>query len=135
MKNHEDKFGIWLVRFIFLLVILFFIMISFCHSNQTTASWYSVESCQREGTTGIMANGKRLNDDHYTAASWDYDFGTRIEVTNLKNGKTVICEVTDRGPNRRLYSNGRILDLSKAAFSAIADLREGVIPIKITEVQ
>ena len=39
-----------------------------------TASYYTVASCAREGTSGIMANGRRLNDEKLTAASWFYPF-------------------------------------------------------------
>ena len=101
------------------------------YGNSITASWYSVESCRREGTSGIMANGRKLKDETYVAASWDYEFGTMLKVTNLENGKMVWVEVCDRGPSRKLYRQGRVLDLSMAAFSAIADLKEGVIPISI----
>ena len=120
--------GIYIVLIMGAIIFLFFNM-SF--ADTLTASWYSVESCQREGTSGIMANGRRLNDAEYTAASWDYPFGTMLEVTNIKTGKMVRVEVTDRGPARKLYRNGRILDLSRAAFAKIADLKEGVIPINI----
>ena len=78
-----------------------------------------------------MANQKELNDEKYTAASWDYDLGSRVEVTNTENGRKVQVEITDRGPNRALYRAGRILDLSKAAFAQIADLEQGIIEVRI----
>lgn len=115
-------------------VIFYALALSLCHGSALTASWYSMESCLREGTSGIMANGRKLDDRRYTAASWDYAFGTRLKVTNLQNGRSVVVEVCDRGPNKKLYSQGRVIDLSKGAFAAIADLRLGVIPIKIERV-
>ena len=96
-----------------------------------TASWYSVESCKREGTSGIMANGRKLNDEKFTCASWDYPFGTILKITNLRSGKCVLAVVTDRGPSKKLYRKGRILDLSKSAFSQIANLKQGLVPVKI----
>ena len=99
-----------------------------------TASWYSVESCRREGTSGIMANGKRLNDDEYTAAMWGVPFGTRFIVTNIRNGRSVCVVISDRGPAKRLVKQGRIIDLSKAAFAAIADLRQGLIQVEVSHV-
>lgn len=99
------------------------------------ASWYSLESCKREGTTGIMANGKELRDDLFTCASWDWPFNTRLLVRNLANGKEVIVIVSDRGPAKRLYNKGRIIDLSKASFSKIANLKEGIIKVKIEPVK
>jgi len=95
------------------------------------ASWYSVASCRREGTSGIMANGRRLNDGDLTCASWDYSFGTVLRVTNCANQKSVRVVVTDRGPARRLYRRGRIIDLSKAAFDRIANLKEGIISVEV----
>ncbi len=122
----------WLLTAVILFALLFYgVMLSVCHGADLTASWYSVESCLREGTSGIMANGEKLNDNDYTAASWDHSFGTIIEVKNLENGKMVRVQVTDRGPSRRLYRQGRVIDLSMAAFQAIADLRRGVVPISI----
>ena len=97
-----------------------------------TASYYTYESCKREGTSGIWtASGERFNENDLTCASWDYPFGTKVKVTNISNGKSVICLVNDRGPNKRLYNKGRKIDLSKGAFEKIADLREGVIKVNI----
>ena len=99
-----------------------------------TASWYSVESCKREGTWrkygGRMANGKIFDDTKLTCASWDYPFGTKLKITNTENGKSVIVEVTDRGPAKSLYRKGRTVDLSKEAFSVIASLNRGIINIR-----
>lgn len=117
------------------LIVLCFLWAGAGQSNSLTASWYSVESCRREGTSGIMANGEKLNDSAYTAASWDYSFGTLVEVKNLENGKMVRVKITDRGPSRRLYRQGRVIDLSRAAFSAIAVLRRGVVPVSIKVVK
>jgi len=115
-------------------LILYISLITCVAQAQTgTASYYTVESCKKEGTSGIMANGKELDDNAKTVASWDYKFGTVLLVKNLENGKTVRVMVSDRGPARRLYRMGRIVDLSRAAFSAIADPRKGVIRIEIKE--
>jgi len=117
-----------------LLFVLMFVVVSNAWAFQTEASWYSVESCRREGTSGVMANGEVLRDDMLIAASWDYNFGQRLKVTNIANGKSVIIVVKDRGPAKRLYRKGRKLDLSKAAFSQIADLKRGLIQVEVKEV-
>ena len=116
---------------------LFFLILfsSLSYAEEGIASWYSVESCRREGTSGIMANGEVLDDKQFTCASWDYRFGTRLLISNRDTGAKVVVEVTDRGPARRLYRMGRIMDLSKRAFSEIADLKQGVISVKIEEVR
>ena len=54
-------------------------------------------------------------------------FGTIVRVTNLGNGKQVSCRVGDRGP----YTGGRIIDLSRDGFAAIAALETGVIQVRI----
>lgn len=111
--------------------VFYAVAISICRGSNLTASWYSYESCIKEGSLGVMANGKVLDDSRFTAASWDYDFGTRLQITNLNNRKTVVVEITDRGPSKRLYRQGRVLDLSMAAFKALAPLKDGVIPVSI----
>jgi len=98
-----------------------------------TASWYSEASCLAESGQCIMANGQPLDDSALTCASWDYRFGTSLKITNIDNGKSVIVTVTDRGPAKRLYKRGRVIDLSKQAFLNIADLKKGIINIKIEE--
>ena len=95
------------------------------------ATWYSVESCEQESGQHRMANGEKLNDSRYTAASWFYRFGTRLRVTNLENGRSVMVTVCDRGPSRRLVKKGKIIDLSAIAFKAIANLQQGVIRVKV----
>ena len=96
-----------------------------------TATWYSVESCRREGTSGIMANGQRLDDKKFTAASWFYRSGTKVRITNTRNKKSVIAIVCDRGPAKRLVREGKIIDLSVSAFKTIAELEDGVISVKV----
>ena len=96
-----------------------------------TASYYTVESCLREGTSGIMANGRKLDDTKKTCAMWGYPFGTQVQVTNINNGRSVLVTVTDRGPAKRLVKKGRIIDLSKKAFTILAPLSQGIIPVEI----
>lgn len=99
-----------------------------------TASWYSRESCIKESGQCVMANGKELDDEAFTCASWDYAFRTQLRIRNTENNRYVICRVTDRGPSKRLYRKGRTIDLSKVAFRAIADLQQGIIEVQIKEV-
>jgi rare lipoprotein A len=122
-----------------LLLILTAFFLQSCDSPlyalQTTASWYSYESCIKEGTSGrITASGEKFNHNELTAAMWDVPFGTRFKVTNIKNGKSVIVRITDRGPAKRLVKKGRLIDLSKASFAQIAKLSDGVIPVKIEKI-
>jgi rare lipoprotein A len=54
--------------------------------------------------------------------------GTVLTVTNLANGKSVTCKVNDRGP----FVAGRVIDLSKQGFAAIASTSAGVIRVRVT---
>jgi len=125
-----------IIRMVWLLAVICFIMgfvlgLGVARAEVTEASWYSVASCLREGTSGIMANGKELRDEELTCASWDYPFGTVLLITNLANSKTVKVIVSDRGPSKRLYRLGRRIDLSKGAFGQIANLKSGIIKVRI----
>ncbi|NMH27620.1 septal ring lytic transglycosylase RlpA family protein [Flavobacterium silvaticum] len=62
------------------------------------------------------ASGRKFDNNKYTAAHRKLPFGTKIKVTNEANGKSVIVEVTDRGP----FTRGRDIDLTKKAFMEIA---------------
>ncbi len=76
------------------------------------------------------ASGEPYNPDDLTAASKTYPIGSRVEVTNPKNGKSVIVRINDRGPHVR----GRSLDLSKAAAEELGITDKGVAHLKIRRV-
>lgn len=73
------------------------------------------------------ASGRRLNDNALTAAHKSLPFGTKVRVTNLKNGKSVVVVITDRGP----YVGGRPIDLTKAGFRQIASISQGLVRVKV----
>lgn len=77
------------------------------------------------------ASGEIYEHKLNTAAHKKLPFGTKIRVTNLANGKTVVVKINDRGP----FIKGRILDLSKSAFSSIANTSSGVINVKIEVIE
>lgn len=96
-------------------------------STGNLASWYGGGEALNKHT----ANGEVFNARLFTCASWDYPFGTRLKVTNVGTGKSIIVRVNDRGPNRRL---GRAIDLSRSAFSKIADPDKGLALVEIKEI-
>lgn len=63
-----------------------------------------------------------------TCASNTHKLGTKLRVTNKETGKAVTVTVTDRGGFSKY---GRTLDLSKAAFSRIADIKQGLVKVDI----
>ncbi|MEJ2284110.1 MAG: septal ring lytic transglycosylase RlpA family protein, partial [Desulfobacterales bacterium] len=73
------------------------------------------------------ASGELYDRDKKTAAHKKLPFGTKVKVTNIKNSKSVIVKINDRGP----FVKGRIIDLSNSAFRRIANLEAGVIEVKI----
>lgn len=74
-----------------------------------------------------VASGGWFNPNAMTAAHKTLPFGTRVRVTNNRNGRSVIVKINDRGP----YVKGRIIDLSKAAAGAIGMQGAGVAPVTI----
>ena len=93
------------------LMILFFLLVTLvCKSQVGYASYYGKEHHGK-----LMANGKKFNMYALTCAHKNLKFGTKLEVTNLKNNKKVIITVTDRGP----FIKNRVLDLSKAAADSL----------------
>ncbi len=76
-----------------------------------------------------MANGVPFDPDQLTAASWFFPFGTQIRVAH--EDRSVIVTITDRGPALKLVRQGRIIDLSEAAFRELADPRQGLIYVRL----
>jgi len=81
------------------------------------ASWYAM------GTK--TASGERMNASLLTAAHKTLPFGTKVLVTNKRNGKSVIVRINDRGP----FVRGRVLDVSKAAAADIGMVSSGTAQV------
>ncbi len=90
------------------------------------ASWYGPRFQGKR-----TASGERFDMHKLTAAHRTLPFGTRVRVTHLRTGRSVVVRINDRGPWKR----GRIIDLSYAAARAIGLLRDGVAPVRIEVVQ
>jgi rare lipoprotein A len=74
------------------------------------------------------ATGEPFSQKKMTAAAKDLPLGSRVTVTNKKNGKSVNVEVTDRGP----HVKGRVIDLSKTAAKKIGITpKDGLAPVKV----
>lgn len=72
------------------------------------------------------ASGAVFSNSKFTAAHRTLPFGTKVKVTNPKNGESVIVTINDRGP----FHSSRALDLSKAAFDEIGNIRSGTMAIE-----
>ena len=75
-----------------------------------------------------VASGGWFNPNAMTAAHKTLPFGTRVRVTNERNGQSVDVVINDRGP----YVAGRVIDLSSAAAGAINMKGSGVVPVRMT---
>ncbi len=73
------------------------------------------------------ASGQRYDKKKLTAAHNKLAFGSRVKVTNLKNKKSVIVTINDRGAFRK-----RLIDLSYAAAKKLGLIKQGVGQVKIT---
>ena len=73
------------------------------------------------------ASGKRYNKQALTAAHKTLPLGTKVRVTNVRNGETVDVEINDRGP----YVQGRVIDLSKAAARELGMVGAGVAQVRL----
>ena len=95
------------------------------YQEEGYASWYG------PGFYGHKtASGERFTKKKFTCAHRKLPFGTRLEVTNLENGKTVEVIVNDRGPF--IYS--RMLDLSYAAAKELGIVKNGQAKVKVKQV-
>jgi peptidoglycan lytic transglycosylase len=73
------------------------------------------------------ANGERYDEKALTAAHRTLPFGTRVQVTNLSNGRSVIVTITDRGP----FARGRVIDVSRRAARRLDFLRDGTARVRL----
>jgi rare lipoprotein A len=119
-------------------VLLSFSIIGFCgcttHKSYTPqpepagftetgrASFYAKKFQGRK-----TASGERFDNMAMTAAHKTLPFGTKVLVTNTSNGRSVVVRINDRGP----FIKGRIIDLSRLAFSKIAKTAQGTAPVRI----
>jgi rare lipoprotein A len=85
-------------------------------------SWYGAAFQGRP-----TASGERFDSDDYTMAHPSLPFGTQVKVTNLRNGRSVVVRVNDRGP----HVGQRIADLSRAAAAQLGIIKRGVVRARI----
>lgn len=97
-------------------------------SPSITATEYGKASYYAEKFNGrTTASGEIFSNSLMTAAHKTLPFGTRVRVTNQSNGNSIEVVINDRGP----YVEGRIIDLSSAAFSSLDNLSRGVLDVRV----
>jgi rare lipoprotein A len=114
------KISVLSVIFLFLLVLPG--MASEQVRHYGNASWYG-RSFQGKRT----ASGESFDMHEFTGAHRNLPFGTMVKVKNLRNGKEVLVRVNDRGP----FIKSRIIDVSRAAATALGIISRGTARVSI----
>lgn len=97
-------------------------------ANQTGANGVTSGSCEASyfSTRQKTASGETSDPNALTAAHRSLPFNSKVRVTNVANGKSVVVRINDRGPN----VENRCLELSRAAFQQVSPLGAGVIDVR-----
>jgi len=86
------------------------------------ASWYGAQFANRPTASGVLFDPEKL-----TAAHKKLPLGTKVVVTNLHNGRSVLVTINDRGP----YWGNREIDLSYRAARVLGMVERGLARVKI----
>jgi rare lipoprotein A len=90
--------------------------------GQGVASYYGNELAGHR-----TSSGERFNPNALTAAHRTLPLGTKLRVTNVANGRSVIVRVNDRGP----FVGGRLIDVSLGAAREIQMVRSGKAQVRL----
>jgi len=90
--------------------------------QEGVVSWYGEQFHERPTASGELFDATAMTMAHPTLP-----FGTRVKVTNLRNGRSVVVRVNDRGP----FVGTRIADVSAAAAASLGMLRRGLARARI----
>ena len=112
-------------KFHIIILLMFFSVIVFC---QRTITENGIASYYHDNLKGNRtANGEYYDPGEMTAAHLTLPFESQVEVINLKNNKSVIVRINDRGP----FVEKRIIDLSKAAADSLDFIDNGLAHVRI----
>ncbi len=84
------------------------------------ATWYRMGK--------VTASGEPMNPRALAAAHRNLSFGTRVQVENLANDRSVVVRINDRGP----FIRGRVIDVTEAAARRLGMIASGVAPVRVT---
>jgi rare lipoprotein A len=108
-----------MIRFrLSLAVVLSVLALTPAHAETGIAAFYG---------GGRTASGEVSGPNGLTAAHRTLPFGTQVRFTNVRNGRTVVVRINDRGP----YGRGRIIDLSRAAARELDMIRSGTTRVSV----
>lgn len=125
-------------------ILLTTLLISNGHAAEGLATYYTAKSCAGEakqyGLKGSYwgaktANGEAFNESALTCALRRRDFGGSYVVYGHDTGRSVVVRHNDFGPGKKPTAQGKIIDLTPAAFKAVCgDLKLGVCRVSVQEV-
>jgi rare lipoprotein A len=107
------------------LALLFAAIASVSALQAQSSSTVNVSFYSRHMDGRRTASMKRFSSNNLTAAHRTLAFGTKVNLTNPDNGKTVTVTVTDRGP----FVDGREISVTRRAARELGILRKGVAPV------
>jgi rare lipoprotein A len=111
--------------------LVFAVLVSASALCAQSASTVNVSFYSRLMDGRRTASMKRFSSNNLTAAHRTLPFGTKVNLTNPENGKTVMVTVTDRGP----FVDGREISVTRRAARELGIIRKGVAPVTMDVVQ
>jgi rare lipoprotein A len=99
------------------------------HAAATKITSYGLASFYSEGTR--TASGEQFNPNAMTAAHPNLPFGTKLRVTDVASGRSVVVRVNDRGP----FVPGRVVDVSYSAAASLGIIGRGTAKVKLDVVE
>lgn len=102
---------------VILLVVAVVLMVTAAQAGTASYYWQGQK----------VACGGKFNPGALTAAHRTYPCGTKVRVTNKRNGRSVVVTINDRGP----FVKGRIIDVSLAAAKILGMTKAGVVPVVV----
>jgi rare lipoprotein A len=99
------------------------------HEAESKVTSYGVASFYSEGTQ--TASGEQFNPNALTAAHPNLPFGTKLRVTDVATGRSVVVRVNDRGP----FVPGRVVDVSYSAAASLGIVGRGTAKVKLDVVE
>jgi rare lipoprotein A len=116
------------------IILICLFLFSGCQDDTPVKGFYPAKGLATWYIPHLTASGDKLHGNELTCAMRKREFGKYYLVCNLDNNKCVEVRHNDFGPSHALFRRGRIIDLSRYAFSKIANLKKGVTRVRIGEV-
>jgi len=126
LKKTRERVNIKMKK-LMITMTAFFVLL-FTVNEKTEAAQHGIASYYANFFNGRRtANGEIFSNNKVTAAHKTLPLGTKVKVTNKTNGKSIVVRINDRGP----YVRGRVIDLSRKAFTKIGNVNKGLLDVKV----